>query len=135
MKSVFALFSNQSDADKAVSKLKEAGIDTQKASVHSEHTVEDSITVGPLAGPATTAPSTTGAATGTGPHSATGAALTDETVQSYLDRINVPADQQHFFAHGVREGGALVHVKAENDEAETVERALAEAGGRAPQSE
>ncbi|MFW6291534.1 MAG: hypothetical protein ACOC7V_04330, partial [Spirochaetota bacterium] len=42
MKNVVALYSDVSDAEKAIKKLEEAGIDTEQTSIHSRHTIESS---------------------------------------------------------------------------------------------
>jgi hypothetical protein len=136
MKSVLALFSNEKDADNAVSKIKDAGFNTDNTRVHTSETIKRQLGVQPAVGPAGAVSGTGSTQFGSETAGATpGAFLTDENIQSYLDKINVPADQQHFLAHGVREGGCLVHHKAENDDVEAVEQILADAGGRAPQAD
>ena len=136
MKSVLALFSNEKDADTAVRKIKEAGFDTEKTRIHTEHTIQNQVGVKPAIGPAgaVSGAGTTQPGAGTSGVAPSGF-LTDENVQSYLDKIGVPADQQQFLAHGIREGGCLVHHDAENDDVEAVKKLLADAGGRAPQSD
>jgi hypothetical protein len=138
MKTVFALFPQPTDADNAISKLKEAGLDTGKARIHTRKTIEDSVSVSPMAGSATGASAGSGTVATGGTTNAAGvggAFLTDDSVQSYLDKIDVPGDQQQFYAHGIKEGGHLVHIQVPDSDADKVLSLLKEVGGRAPNVE
>ncbi|MFW6260400.1 MAG: hypothetical protein ACOC6J_02340 [Spirochaetota bacterium] len=136
MKNVVALFSDASDAEKAVQKLEEAGIGTQKASIHSRQTIESSASVRAM--PSANAGiaggvSAPGAPAGAG--SAGGAFVSDDTIESYLMHIGVDGEEVAFFQHGIKEGGHLVLAAVEDSEADTARDALVEAGGRVPQVE
>ncbi|MFW5814270.1 MAG: hypothetical protein ACOCWX_02380 [Spirochaetota bacterium] len=136
MKNVVALFSDASDAEKAVQKLEEAGIGTQKASIHSRQTIESSANVRAM--PSANAGiaggvSAPGAPAGAG--SAGGAFVSDDTIESYLMHIGVDGEEVAFFQHGIKEGGHLVLAAVEDSEADTARDALVEAGGRVPQVE
>ncbi|MFW5742603.1 MAG: hypothetical protein ACOC2D_04940 [Spirochaetota bacterium] len=136
MKNVVALFSDASDAEKAVQKLEEAGIGTQKASIHSRQTIESSANVRAM--PSANAGiaggvSAPGAPAGAG--SAGGAFVSDDTIESYLMHIGVDGEEVAFFQHGIKEGGHLVLAAVEDSEADTARDALVEAGGSVPQVE
>jgi len=136
MKNVVALYSGASDAEKAIKKIEEAGIDTDKASIHSRHTIESSKNVRAM--PSANAGiaggvSAPGAPAGAG--SAGGAFVNDDTIESYLMHVGVDGEEVAFFQHGIKEGGHIVLVAVEDSDAEKARDALVEAGGRVPQIE
>ncbi|MFP4377281.1 MAG: hypothetical protein ACLFP4_09570 [Spirochaetales bacterium] len=138
MKNAFALFPDETSANEAVKKLKAADeVDDFKIKIHSQSTIKDNLSLNAI-------PGGTGTASGTGSTAAPGAAtagaggvgafMTDDNVRSYLDRIGVPGDQQAYFAHGIKNGGFLVHVPESGDDVDTAERIMEEAGGKASQA-
>jgi hypothetical protein len=135
MKNVVALFSEAADTDTAIKKLSEAGLDTGKARVHSQNTIESSANLRAMPSAnagisgGTAAPGAAGTTGGAGG----GAFMTDESVESYLLTHGLDGDEVAFFAHGIQEGGHIVIIQVENDEVDTARKVLQEAGGRAPQ--
>lgn len=137
MKHVVALFSEPSNADKAIKKLADAGLDTEKARVHSEQTITSSRNIRPMpaANTAVSAGANPGTTVGGGTGAAPGAVLTDDTIESYLDSIGIDGNEIAFYKHGIRDGGHIVLLSVENSDAEKARSVLADAGGRAPQVE
>lgn len=136
MKNVVALYSDASGAEKAIKKLEEAGVDTGRASIHSQQTIESSKHVrampsanaglaGGVSAPGTTAGGGLGG----------GAMMNDDSIEGYLMDIGVDGEEVAFFLHGIKEGGHIVFVAVEDSEADKARDALVEAGGRVPQVE
>lgn len=137
MKNVVALFSDAADAEKAIKKLKEAGIDTERASVHSQQTIESStnVRVTPSANAGLAGGVSAPGATSGGGIPGGGAFVSDDTIESYLMNVGVDGEEVAFFQHGIKEGGRIVLAAVENSDADKARNALVEAGGRAPQVE
>ena len=138
MKNVVALFSEAADAEKALKKLSDAGLDIDKARIHSASSIERSKNVRAMPS------SNAGIAAGSGPTGATGATagsatpgafLSDDNIESYLSGIGVDGEEIAFYSHGIKEGGHIVLISVSNDEADKAQKILAEAGGRAPRAE
>ena len=136
MKNVVALFSDASDAEKAIKKLDEAGIDPNRASIHSRQTIESSTNVRAMPSANTglaggvSAPGSPAGGGGTG-----AAFVNDDTIESYLMDVGVDGEEVAFFQHGIKEGGHIVLTAVEDNEADAARDALVAAGGRVPQVE
>lgn len=134
MKNVVALFSDASNAEKAIKSLEEAGIDPDRASIHSQHTIESSSSLRAMPSANTgiaggvSAPGTPAGGGGSG-----AAFVNDDTIESYLMSIGVDGEEVAFFQHGIKEGGHIVLAAVEDSEADTARDALVGAGGRVPQ--
>lgn len=138
MKIVSALFPNPTEAERAIKKLEDAGLDVGNAQIHSQHTIESQSTVRamPNANTAVSGGATPVGPAGIGAGSAAGnAVLTDDTIETYLANIGIEGEEMSFFKHGIREGGNIVVIQTENENADDAKRALEAAGGRLPQVE
>ncbi len=142
MKHVFALFSDAANAEKAVKKLSESGLDTSKAMIHSKETIEQSTGIQAMPTTNAAAPMGGGAAGSAGGSAAGGAVaggpgaiLTDDSIEGYLSKIGVDGDEFAFYLRGIKGGGHLVGVDVPNDEAEKACKALTDAGGKVPHAE
>lgn len=138
MKNVVALYDDATDAEKAITKLADAGLDTSKARVHSRSTINESSTVRAMPSANTAVSSGSNPASPVGGAAATGGAgavITDDTIESYLINIGVDGEEVAFYTHGIKEGGHIVHIQVPNDQVDKARGALTEAGGRAPQVE
>ncbi|MFP4113627.1 MAG: hypothetical protein ACOC2Y_02730 [Spirochaetota bacterium] len=137
MKNVVALFSEVSDAEQAIKKLSDAGIDLENAAIHNKESIESSIDVRamPSANPAVAAGPTPAQPSGGSATGAAGAMLTNATIESYLENIGVDGEELAFFAHGIQKAGHIVFANVPNDQTEKAGRLMTEAGGRAPQVE
>lgn len=137
MKNAIALFSEPSEAEKAVKMLDDAGLDVQQARIHSRTTIESNtkIRATPSANTAMGAgvgPTADGAGlTGTVP----GAVLSDSTIATYLRDVGIEGDQLPFYRQGIKEGGRIVVVSVPGNDVEKAAAVLAEAGGRVPTGE
>ncbi len=137
MKNVVALFTDASDAEKAIKTLSDNGLDTSKARIHSQNTIEQSTNLrafpaggSAVSGGANPAAPAAGAAAAGG-----GAFLSDDNVESYLAHIGIDGNELSFYKHGIMERGHLVMVAVENDQVDLARKSLEEAGGRAAQTE
>jgi len=137
MKNVLALFTEASDADKAIRKLSDAGLDTSKARIHSRHTIEESTNVRPMPA-ANTAVSAGQNPAGPLPATAgggAGAILSDDNVESYLQGVGITGDEMNYYKRGIMDGGSIVLISVPNNEAERAAKVLSQAGGKAPMAE
>ncbi|MFW6313377.1 MAG: hypothetical protein ACOC2N_05780 [Spirochaetota bacterium] len=137
MKNVIALFTDASDAEKAIKALSDNGLDTSKARIHSSQTIEQSTNVRAFPGAnAAVSGGSTPAASGAGAAAPGGGAfLADDNVESYLSHIGIDGNELSFYKHGIIEGGYLVMIAVENDQVDLARKTLKEAGGRAAQTE
>ena len=136
MKTISALFPDAKQAEDAIKKLRDAGLGDDSARIHSQQTIESQSTVRamPSANTAVSGGATPAGPAGVGAGTpASSVVLTDDTIETYLANIGIDGDKMSFFKHGIREGGHIVVVEADDDNVEATKRALEEAGGRAPE--
>jgi len=136
MKNVVALYTDASDAEKAIKALSDNGFDTSKARIHSSKTIEQSTNVRafPAANAAVSTGSNPAAPAAGGAAAGGGAFLSDDNVESYLAHIGIDGNELSFYKHGIVEGGHLVMISVDNDQVDRTRKILDETGGRAAQT-
>jgi hypothetical protein len=136
MKVVVSLFPDEKAAAEAVSAVEKAEAEAGTIELYTEERIKGEVNVRPLPGATHANAGFSAGATPAGGHPGpgTGAVLSDDSIESFLQRKGVDTDAKIFFRQGMKDGGAFVFVNPKDDDsAKKIQDILSEKGGTALQ--